>query len=325
MPESKFLIRSEIDPEKWDAFVAGCMQPSIFAKAWYLDAVAPEWSAVVVEGEGRWEAAMPLNLRRKGGVLYSLAPRFTQHTGPMLAPELNQKNRVFHREKQLLNALIAGIPPGFKLFDHKFHPTLQYLLPFYWSGFEISPRYSFFIDLKPGWEAIQSRLTDSLKSDLKLAAREGLTIRETETPDGLIQLLQAGNLAGDGDELTLRRLWKTIFGRSAGMLLEAHDVSGKVLCAIMVLMEDGKAIYLLGASEPGPGKGANTLLLNHAIQLCCKSNISVFDFEGSMIEPVENYFRAFNPEMKIYYRVRRDRLPWWVKAVKGMKDFVTRM
>ena len=53
--------------------------------------------------------------------------------------------------------------------------------------------------------------------------------------------------------------------------------------------------------------GANTLLYWEAIRLA--SSVSrVFDFEGSMVEPIEHYFRGFGGRQTPYFCVRKANL-----------------
>jgi hypothetical protein len=53
--------------------------------------------------------------------------------------------------------------------------------------------------------------------------------------------------------------------------------------------------------------GANTLLYWEAIRLA--SQVSrAFDFEGSMVEPIEHYFRGFGGRQTPYFCVRRANL-----------------
>lgn len=319
MLEARLLERTEIDDAKWDGFVEASPQSSIYGRTWYLDSVCPGWGAIVVKKGNEWQAVLPMNIHRKRMVNYSLAPLFTQFIGVLFSPAGNSKNRVYHREKKILNKIIETIPSGVRLFDHNFHPSLDYLLPFYWKGFEISPRYSYVLDLSPGYEAIESRLTDSIKSDLKLSAKEGLQIEESSSIDTLCGLLKGRGLISNQDEARLKTLWGKIIDRRSGTILHAKDKDGKVLCAAAFLFDQEEMIYLLSSSVSGPGKGSNSMILMKAIAMCYDLGIKTFDFEGSMIESVENYFRAFNPEKRIYYRVRRDRLPLLHRMIYSIK------
>ncbi|MEJ5363543.1 MAG: hypothetical protein WHS86_00445 [Desulfosoma sp.] len=61
----------------------------------------------------------------------------------------------------------------------------------------------------------------------------------------------------------------------------------------------------MGGSDPElRNSGAGSLCLWHAI-INEPKHIQVFDFEGSMLEPVERFFRAFGAEQVPYFQVTR--------------------
>jgi len=69
-------------------------------------------------------------------------------------------------------------------------------------------------------------------------------------------------------------------------------------------MDTSYAYYLLGGADPRlRSSGAQSLLFWEAIKLASRKNLK-FDFEGSMIEPIERVFRAFGavqvPYLQIY-------------------------
>jgi hypothetical protein len=313
MATARLFPRNEIDAQQWDSFVESSPQQSIYCAAWYLDCVCAGWSAVIVEEEGVWQAVLPLNIAQKMGQQYSLSPYFTQHLGLLTRPEEKPQGRVFGTLKSLEEQAIKGIPEAIKLFQHNFHPSLQYLLPFHWEGFALSPRYTYWLDLSGGLEKVRKNFTKSVTSDLKRAEREQIAVRESEDIAQLSRLLRAKDLIGEKEETTLQRLWQAVRERKAGKVLHALSPSGELLCAAAFLFDKGKMIYLLSAASDLPRQGANTLLIDHAMGMCPALQLSVFDFEGSMLKPVEEYFRAFNPEMKIYFQVSRDRMPAMVK------------
>src|SRR5277367_495617 len=56
-PEIKYLVRSEIDTEKWDRCILNASNGLIYARSFYLDSMAENWSALV---EGDFQNVMPL-------------------------------------------------------------------------------------------------------------------------------------------------------------------------------------------------------------------------------------------------------------------------
>lgn len=49
------------------------------------------------------------------------------------------------------------------------------------------------------------------------------------------------------------------------------------------------------------------------VEAICRASkmpdVHLFDFEGSMLEPVEGFFRGFNPVPVIYFNIRKEKWP----------------
>lgn len=320
MLNARLLTRNEIDAAAWDTFVDRSPQQAIYANSWYLDSVCPDWSAIVVEGKDGWEAVMPLNQRKKYGVGYATPPFYTQYLGVLLRPDSKKKSRVYGHLKNVLNKVIETFPSDLKLFDQNFHPSQDYMLPFLWAGFTVSPRYTYELELAHGYDKVVAGFTSSVKSDLKRVVREEITCEESQSIAELSNLLKAKQLIGEEEAKGLGRLWKEVVAREKGVVLQGRNKEGELMCAAAFLFDKTRTIYLLSAARPGPQMGSNTLLIAKAIEKSyAREGVTEFDFEGSMLEPVEHYFRAFNPRKKIYYHVSRNTLSWLYRMGFALK------
>ena len=74
----RFLNRGEIDLEKWDRCIQDAPNGIIYARSFYLDAMAKNWSALV---SGDYDMVMPLTWNRKYGFRYLYQPAFTAQLG----------------------------------------------------------------------------------------------------------------------------------------------------------------------------------------------------------------------------------------------------
>ena len=88
-------------------------------------------------------------------------------------------------------------------------------------------------------------------------------------------------------------------------MLFACDESGRVHAVAYVVWDDAAAYYLMGGGDPElRTSGASSLLMWEAI-LRARNVTDVFDFEGSMLRPVERFFRAFGGRQIPYLQVSR--------------------
>ena len=78
-PAIHYLRRREIDTTRWDHCIEASLSPLIYARSFYLDAMAAgQWDALVLDD---YHAVMPLTWRSKFGIRYLYQPAFTQQTG----------------------------------------------------------------------------------------------------------------------------------------------------------------------------------------------------------------------------------------------------
>ncbi len=72
------LKSNEIDPKQWDELVFQCMWSRIFSKYDYLNAVNPEFEALVEIDHDKYLNAFPLLYKKRFGIRYMVQPIFTQ-------------------------------------------------------------------------------------------------------------------------------------------------------------------------------------------------------------------------------------------------------
>lgn len=75
--------------------------------------------------------------------------------------------------------------------------------------------------------------------------------------------------------------------------------------AAYIIWDENSAYYLMGGGNPElRTSGATSLVMWEAIKFA--SDVTKhFDFEGSMLEPVERFFRAFGAEQVPYFQISR--------------------
>ena len=80
---------------------------------------------------------------------------------------------------------------------------------------------------------------------------------------------------------------------------------GNVHASYYFVYDKNVCYYLISGSNPEfRSSGAQTLILWEGIQFAAKVS-KAFDFEGSMIEGIETFFRAFGGEFIINYEIKK--------------------
>lgn len=285
----------------------------IFSQNWWLDAVcgADAWDVSLVEKGGSIVGSWPYLADSKFGFTFSKMPKLTQSLGPWIKYPPKQKfERRLSYEKEVINGLL-GTMPKFSYFKQNFHHSCsQNWLPLYWHDYKQTTAYTYVIegigDSDRVWADMQSRI----KTDVK-KAKERFALQVKREPD-VLQLYQLWELTFKRQNKKppvsidyLIRLDAVLAERNAREVFVAVDEQRKVHCGVYIIYDNTSAYYLISGSDPEyRNSGALSFLLWEAISDSSK-RVDCFDFEGSMLENVENFVRGFGARQKPYHKISK--------------------
>lgn len=281
---------------------------ALFEQPWWLDAVAPgAWGAVEVSAAGRVVARLPYVMERRLGLTGLNMPPLTQTLGPWLSPSTGKYASQLSRQKELMVSLIEQLP-SYDYFHQRFHYSISNWLPFYWHGFEQTTRYTYVIEPLDDLDSVWSLFRENIRREIRKAQKR-VVVR---TDLGVERFLSINALTfkrqGIGLPYSQDLVWRldaACAERGARRIFFAEDARGQIHAAIYVVWNADSAYYLMGGGDPDlRSSGATSLLIWEAIQFAATVS-KKFDFEGSMIEPIERFFRAFGGVQKPYFRITR--------------------
>ena len=281
---------------------------SVFEQPWWLECVAPgAWGEAVVRRGDEVVARLPYALRQRFGLPTITQPQFTQTLGPWLAPSEGKYARRLEVEKNLLGQLIEMLP-RFDLFRQCFAPSLTNWLPFHWAGFQATVAYTYRIEDLSDLDRVQREFQDHVRRAIRKA--QGNVEIDHDFPLEELLRLDTQTYARQGLKLphsyeVIRRLDAACAERGARRILGAVDADGRTHAVLYVVWDERTMYALVSArnQEVQPA-GANTLLYWEAIRLAAEVS-RVFDFEGSMVEPIEHYFRGFGGRQTPYFCITK--------------------
>lgn len=281
---------------------------SFFQQPWWLDAVAPgRWGEVVVEKGGEIVARMPYVIRKKYGFVFIIMPPLTQVLGSWLRPSVAEYVKQLGEQKDLLNELISKLPK-FDYFSQNFHPQLTNWLPFFWAGFKQTTRYTYRLEVLTDIERVWAAFRENIRTYIRKAQKE-VEIRDDLGIEKFIRVCRLtferqGKRLPYSEEL-VHRIEEACRKRNKRRILFAQDVGGRIHAAVYIVWDENAAYYLMGGGDPELRRsGATSLLLWEAIRFSSQVT-RCFDFEGSMIEPVEKFFRAFGGRQVPYFQITK--------------------
>jgi hypothetical protein len=244
-------------------------------------------------------------VRRRRGFVELLQPPLTQTLGPWVAPGEGKYAQRLDHEKRVLRALIARLP-RFDRFEQNLAPAITNGLPFHWAGFTLRVRYTYRIEDLADLDLVWSEFDADVRAQVR-GAEAALEVRDDAPFETFVELhrrtLERAHVrVGYGAE-TLWRIERACSARGARKLLVAFDPRGRPHAGIYVVHDGRCAYYLLGGRDEAVARrGATALLVWRALQQLAP-HTHAFDFEGSMVESIERFFRSFGARQTMYLNV----------------------
>lgn len=296
----------------------------IFSQAWWLDSVAKDkWDVVLIENGDRIDASLPYVLDKKYGFTLITQPKLTQTLGPWIRESKAKYARRLSREKDLLQGLFALLPKH-DYYAQNWHYSMTNWLPLYWQGYEQTTRYTYRLNdlrnLDQVWDNLESNIRREIKKALnreKIIIKEDVDFQEFLLLNKKVFERQGLNLPYS--EKLVEDLDKSLIDNGARKLFMASDNDGIYHAGVYVIWDSNTAYYLMGGGDPElRNSGATSLCMWEAIKFASTVTKS-FDFEGSMIEPVERFFRGFGSIQTPYFSVKKTNSKL-LKAYRAFKN-----
>lgn len=281
---------------------------SLFCKDWWLDSVCGDaWDVCIVEEKGQIVAALPYVLKSKMGLKFIQQPTLTQHSGPWLRKNSTNYSKTISNENKRIKELIEQLP-NYHYLSINMHYENQNWLPFYWSNFKQTTKYTYVLpdlsDLDNVFSSFSSSYRGKIRKAEKLvsvkmsmAIEEFYSINEKTFMRQGLDVPYSLEFVKKHDELLDKKNSRQIF--------YAQDDDGNIH-SVLYLTWDSQSSYvhMVGEDPEFRSSGAGILLIWEAIKYTKKIlQLSRFDFEGSMIESVEKVRRDCGGIQTPYFNI----------------------
>lgn len=267
-----------------------------------------DWDVVVEEHNDKVVGFLPYYVVKKVNFKVIVPPALTPYQGVWL--DYNDEQKYTNKlsfEKKVITSLISKLPKV-DSFKQKFYPDYTNWLPFYWKGFSQTTRYTYILHNISNTDLLFADFRENIRREIR-KAEKCLSISVLDTMDELYQLkVKAYQESKENYPFSLSLLRKVADyckTYQCGELLAAKDSEGNIHSIVLYVWDATSAYYLHGVTNPDfKTSGSMSLLLWEAIKRS-SSKTKSFNFEGSMIEPIERYFRAFGGTQTPYFEVSK--------------------
>lgn len=293
---------------KWDACIRHSMNRLIYAESVYLDHMAVNWDAIVLND---YEAVMPLPWKKKLGIRYLYQPSFFQQGG------------IFSRNfvtQDMLNAFIKLASGHFRFAE----TTLNYAcIPDQKSpDFQTTLRNNFILSLEDDYTTISGHYSNYIKQRLKRLAKYCLQYKKTDESTAAVRLykkLYQERLPAfsNKDYLNFSLLCEQYAHSGRLLVREVYDTEGNNLLATVLLLKDESRLYNMASSLLPEGKKllANYFLYDALIREFAGKGL-LLDFEGSDVAGIAYFYKKFTDLNQPYPFIRFNLLPAPFKILK---------
>ncbi|OQP53781.1 hypothetical protein A4H97_23080 [Niastella yeongjuensis] len=302
----QYLNRNQVDPVKWDQCIQNAPNGVIYAFSWYLDHMAPDWSALVL---GDYEVVMPLPVRKKWGITYVYRPGLIAALG------------VFGQSltANLVSQFIQAIPASIKLIDTCLNAGNIFSQP---------PEFTrlhnnFILSLQPTYEQLYNAYRDNIKRNIKRAQKLNNRYAADVPVEEVVRLarLQPHRTShlteADYDNFT--RLYHFLYAQKKAIACGVYTAADELVASCVYFFSHNRAYYIFVGNHPnGRTQGASHFLIDRFIHDYAGTGL-LLDFEGGDFSNLAFFYSSFGSQLELYPGLYVNRLPWYVKLISGKK------
>lgn len=283
----RHLKHTEIDFEKYNTCIKKANNYRIYALSWYLNTVTnKDWEVLILDD---YKAVMPLpysRIKRKFLKRLIMQPMYCQQLGVFSIGELDSD--IFNQFLKVFKVL--------KPYIYHFNSENTIYVT---SKFE--QRNNFELNLNLSYENIQKKYSKNLKRNLKKSVKNELSITSNVTIESFITMKDNNkkHTIKSKQYKLMRDLVAKIISKKMGAFY-AVKKENEVIAIAFIIESKGRLIHLFSTSTTlGKEIGAMPFLFDRIIQKNANQKC-IFDFEGSMIEGVAQFFKSFGAENNAY-------------------------
>jgi len=303
-------IKLMTNKEKYREFCQKELNIPIFSKDWWLDSVCGKdnWDVVIIEKGGQISASMPYIIKKKSIFSLNTMPSLTQTLGIYIKYPKGQKYyKKLSWEKEMMTQVINQLSTV-DYFSQNFHHTVTNWLPFYWEGFSQTTRYTYKIE-NITIEDLEKNLETDIRRRRRKAEKIGIEVYESEDLEKFYELntmtFKRQNMNPPYSFELVKKIYENTKKHNSCKIYFAKDNTGDVIAANFLVYDDNTVYYLMGGINPSKRDLGGMDMIQYESIKYALENGKAFDFEGSMIESIEKYFRSFGGFQIPYFQITK--------------------
>ena len=299
----QYLTNQQIDKTKWDQCIDKADNGLIYAYSWYLDNMAKHWDALVLND---YEVVMPLTWKKKYGICYLYQPFLTAQLGVF-------GERVTERQ---CGDFIQAIPSKFWYIDISLNSGHISGIP---TGYRIH-RLNHILDLSKPYENLYKKYGENIQRNIKKAEQAGCKREKgfdaEKVIDLAVQQMKSHSKESSDNVIRFQKLYQLLDAEKKAITYGV-SLQNELLASAIFFFSHNRAYYILVGNHPnGKTIGASHMLIDSFIKDYAGKDM-LLDFEGSDIPSLALFYRSFGADGIVYPQLRLNRLPFFLRWLKG--------
>jgi hypothetical protein len=298
--------------DTWDEFVAASPQGTLYHSSMWkrlIDNACAPASILLIGCFDRFNlvGGCVVMDRERFGRKTGVTPLLTPYVGFLLENPLGEKlSDQVSRDSAVLESLAGWLSRSFDYLNLVNAPHLEDLRPLQQVGFQLTPRFTYCLNLKLPAEELWERFDGSVRRQIKKAERETFTVSDLLDPETACNLF-VETFRRRGEECPVEpRMFHAVLGsdflRENRQVFSAH--SGDRLISFIVLLKFQRSVYYgLAATDPEYlPTGVSPFLIWEVIKNYSNLEWNTLDFVGANIPSIARFKENFNPKLQMYFQ-----------------------
>ncbi|MDR0606095.1 MAG: GNAT family N-acetyltransferase [Bacteroidales bacterium] len=315
--------------DRYEQFCRKQTNIPVFLQKWWMDAVCmgKQWDVFLYEENGQIMAVFVFHYVNKYGLKFILLPQLTQYNGIWIDfPHCISAHKKRSLEKKIMYSFIAQLEAEkYVYYEQSFHYSIVNWLPFYWKGYKQTTRYTYQLKDLSDMEKCFSKFSSSKQRQIKKTTNDLIVDFDCSAEEfyrAATDNLQLKHEKISYSKQLFMNLYQSCFSRGQGQIIAIRNKNRQLYAASFIVWDFMSAYFLLYTIHPEHrSSGASSRMVWEAIQYV-SDKVNVFDFEGSVNEPVELSYSRFGTEQLPYFTIKKSKsfLFSLLVKIKAKKD-----
>ena len=249
---------------------------------------------------------------RKFGMSFYRNPPCTPTIGPFIKIESKKHVTLMDNWKKVLQLMadfFDKIP--FSVLSASLDKCVVDTQPFYWKNFKVIPGFTYVIDLAQSQDDIWGGFSTAHRNHVKKAIKDSLVVKQIHdmrTVESLV-LKTFSRQDKRANHFYIKKILFEFSNKNNSFAFATFRNDVPIACSFCIYDLRTSYNLLSGYDHDNKHHGAGCMNIWESIKYAKKLGLQLFDFEGSMIPPIERYFRGFGGQMVTYYKINKAVLP----------------